>query len=297
MPKISVIVLTFNSKKFIVPCLNSVFAQDKKDFEVIVVDNGSCDGTTQLIETNFSQVKLIKNSSNLGACFARNQGIQAAHGKWVLTLDCDIVLKKDFLAKIAEQAKNSSEAVGMVQPKILNKDGSAIFSCGIFLSKARRFYDIGKGYSSRKVFNSKESVLGACCAAALYRKDMLDALKEKTGFFDERFFFLAEDMDLAWRAHKKGWKTVLCLDAACFHNGNSSGFDSKLRQYLCFRNRFYAILKNEGLKGYLGRVFPVLFYDIPRFFYLIFTNSYVRMILRTSYVCKRRNRIDSGAIL
>lgn len=275
MPKVSVVVITFNSVRFIKQCLNSVFDQDESDFEVIVVDNGSCDGTTQLIETNFSQVNLIKNSSNLGACRARNQGIEAAMSKWILTLDCDVVLGKDFLAKIVEQAKDSPESVGMIQPKILNEDGSTIFSCGIFLSKARRFYDIGKGYSSGKAFNFKRAVLGACCAAAMYREDMLVALKEKTGFFDERFFFLVEDVDLAWRAYKKGWKTVFCLDAVCFHKGNSSGLDSKLRQYLCFRNRYYTILKNEGLKGYLEKVFPVLVYDIPRFLNLVITNPYL----------------------
>lgn len=279
MPEVSVVVLTFNSKEFIIPCLNSVFAQENKDFDVIVVDNGSCDGTTQLIETKFPQAQLIKNSSNLGACFARNQGIKSAQGKWILTLDCDIVLEKDFFVKIMAQVKDLSGSVGMVQPKILNKDGSAIFSCGIFLSYFRRFYDIGNGYPSGKTFSSNRPVLGVCCAASLYKKDMLDALKEKTGFFDERFFFLVEDVDLAWRAHKKGWTTVLCLDAVCFHKGNSSNCSRKFRQYLCFRNRYYSILKNEGLKGYLGRVFPVLLYDIPRFFYLIFTNSYVRRIL------------------
>jgi len=214
-----------------------------------------------------------------------------------LTLDCDIVLEKGFLGKIMNKVEFSPAFVGMIQPKILNSDGKTIFSCGIFLSKARRFYDIGKGYAADKILNVKREVLGACCAAALYNKEMLDKIKEKTGFFDERFFFLAEDVDLAWRAHKKGWKTILCLDAVCFHKGNSSGYSRKLRQYLCFRNRYYAVLKNEGLTGYLKRVFPVLLYDIPRFFYLIFTNPYVIRLKRIEYAYNRRNRVDSGAIL
>ena len=89
---LSVIVLTFNSIKFIKPCLDSVFSQGYKDFEVIIVDNGSSDGTGGFIKDNYPQVALIENNENLGAAKARNQGIERARGDWVLTLDCDVVL-------------------------------------------------------------------------------------------------------------------------------------------------------------------------------------------------------------
>jgi len=80
---------------------------------------------------------------------------------------------------------------------------------------------------------------------------MLWELKEETGYFDERFFFLVEDVDLAWRAQKKGWKALFYPKGVCYHSGNSSRTNGKLRQYFCFRNRYLMILKNETVTGIL----------------------------------------------
>jgi len=100
MPEVSIIILTFNSIRFIKPCLDSIFAQDYPAPEVIIVDNGSKDNTVSFIKQNYPQVILIENKENLGACKARNQAIEVAKGRWILTLDCDIILKEDFLKKI-----------------------------------------------------------------------------------------------------------------------------------------------------------------------------------------------------
>jgi len=134
MSKISVIIPTFNSDKCIKPCLNSISAQDYHDFEVIVVDNGSSDNTVSIIKADYPHVILIENKENLGACKARNQGIEISQGEWIMTLDCDVILKKDFLNKIISFAKKSQYSVGMFQPKILNIDKKTIYSCGIACS-------------------------------------------------------------------------------------------------------------------------------------------------------------------
>lgn len=276
MPKVSIIILAFNSIEFIKSCLESLFAQDYNSFEVILIDNGSKDGVVNFIKERYPKIKLIENERNLGACKARNQGIEIAKGNWVLTLDCDIIFKKDFLKNIMRLTENLEESVGVIQPKILNKDKTTIYSCGIYLSKfLRRFYDIGKGSFDDGQFNTARYVFGACSAAALYRKQMLEDLKEKTGYFDERFFFLVEDVDLAWRAQKRGGKAVYHPEAVCYHYGNSSGYDKKFRQYLCFRNRYYSIIKNMGFRNYSVTVLPLLCYDLPRILYLAFTNPYI----------------------
>ena len=276
MPEISVVILTFNSVKFIESCLESLFIQDYKHFEVIVVDNGSIDGIIDFIKKRFPEVKLIANKTNLGACKARNQAIGIAQGKWILTLDCDIVLEKNFLGKIMKFAQRLEDSVGALQPKILKPDAKTVYSCGIYLSKfLKRFHDIGQGKLDNGQFNVSKYIFGACSGAALYKRQMLEDIQEKTGYFDERLFFLAEDLDLSWRAQKKGWKTIYYPDAACYHFGNSSGYAKKFRQYLCWRNRYYSIIKNEGLNRYISKIIPLLFYDFPRFFYLVFTNPYI----------------------
>jgi len=280
MPKLSVIILTYNSIKFIKSCLNSVFIQDYQDFEAIVVDNGSIDHTLSLIREDYPIVRLIENKMNFGAAKARNQGIEAAKGDWVLTLDSDVVLEKGFLEGMIKFAKASEESVGMFQPKIMQVDKKKIYSCGIYLSKSRRFYDIGSGRFDNGKFDKTGYIFGPCSAAALYKRQMLEEIKENTGYFDERFFFLVEDVDLAWRAQRKRWKAKFYPQAICYHHGNSSNIDKKIRQYFCFRNRYYSIAKNEGLINYFKKFFLLLSYDFPRLLYLFFTNKHTLKKIR-----------------
>jgi len=291
MFKISIVILSFNSEKFIKSCLDSVFAQDFRDFEVIVVDNNSKDSTTSFIKENYPQVILIENKQNFGACRARNQGIEAARGEWILTLDCDVILEKSFLKKIMGFTEESKESVGIFQPKILKNDKKTIYSCGIYLSKLRRFYDIGKGKSDNGQFNISQYIFGACSAAALYKKDMLEEIKEDdSGYFDERFFFLVEDVDLSWRAQKRGWRALYCPDAVCYHVGNSSNTSRKIRQYLCWKNR-KLMLGKDKLNKFNFTVISLL-YDLPHLFFLFMRNFYVRDAMKN-----RRDDLNITSIL
>lgn len=274
MPELTIVILTFNSSGFIESCLDFVFGQTYQDFEVILVDNGSIDNTLSLVKGNYPQVRLIENRHNLGAAKARNQAVEVAQGRWVLTLDCDVVLEKDFLNKIMRFAKEAEESIGMFQPKILREAGKVIDSAGIFLSKSRRFHNIGNGQLDTGQFNYQRYIFGPCSAAALYKRQMLEEIKQDTGYFDERFFFLVEDVDLAWRAQAYGWKTIFFPKAVCMHIGNSSGFQSDFRQYLSFRNRYFLILKNDSFSMIIKNALFLIRYDIPRLFYLLFTNKY-----------------------
>lgn len=267
---ISIIILTFNSKEFIKPCIDSISAQNYQDFEVIIVDNGSKDDTVRFIKENYPQIILIENKENLGACKARNEGIEIAQGRWILTLDCDIILGKNFLNKIIKFTEETEDSVGMLQPKILNNiDKKTIYSCGIYLSWLRRFYDIGKGKIDNGKFDIQKYIFGACSASALYRKSMLEEIKEDTGYFDERFFFLVEDVDLSWRAQRMGWKALFYPRVVCYHSGNSSDTSKKTKQYFCFRNRFFMIFKNEKLITIILKLPFYLIYDLPRSMFLM----------------------------
>lgn len=278
MPKISIVILTFNSIRFIKSCLDSIFNQNYQNFEIIIVDNGSRDNTPDFIRENYPQVILIKNMQNLGAAKARNQGIEIARGEWILVLDCDIILEKSFLHKLTKIAKDSDKSIGIIQPKVLNKDAKTIYSCGIYLSRLRRFYDIGKGQLNNGQFNTAQHIFGACSAAALYKKQMLEEIKEDTGYFDERFFFLVEDVDLAWREQRRGWKALFYPETICYHYGNSSDTPKKSRQYLCWRNRKYFLKKCRINRFKLSMI--LVFYDLPRSFFLYLTNSYVRNAIK-----------------
>ncbi|PIQ87811.1 MAG: glycosyl transferase [Candidatus Omnitrophica bacterium CG11_big_fil_rev_8_21_14_0_20_43_6] len=268
MPAISVVVLTYNSRDYLKSCLDALFNQLSGDGEVVLVDNGSEDATPDFIKANYPRVRLIENSENLGAAKARNQGIEAAGGEWILTLDCDVVLEEGFMSKIVEFAKNSPDSTGMIQPKILSGDGTKIYSCGIYAAWLGRFYDIGKGSFDRSRFNRQAPVFGACCAAALYRRKMLETVKDRYGYFDQRFFFLFEDADLSWRAKRQGWVCRYYPEVKCYHQANSSATGQGIRQFLSFRNRQLTILKNQNLLLTFFMLPLYLAYDLPRFLIL-----------------------------
>ncbi|MFH1208627.1 MAG: hypothetical protein V1673_03615 [Candidatus Omnitrophota bacterium] len=106
---------------------------------------------------------------------------------------------------------------------------------------------------------------------------MLDKLKERTGYFDERFFFLVEDVDLAWRAQRARWKVLFYSPMECFHAGNGSGTGEKFRQYLSFRNRHWMIAKNEDFWGRVKTYALSAPYELARIIYLAIFNKYFWM--------------------
>jgi len=283
MPAISIVILTYNSSKFISECLAAVFMQDCRDFEVIVVDNGSKDGTVSFVKETYPMIRLIENKINLGAAGARNQGINIAKGEWVLTLDCDVVLEKGFLSSMEKAVKEAAPDVGMIQPKILQAGRKTVYSTGIFLSSLRRFNDIGKGGINSGRFGKTKYLFGVCSAAAFYNKKMLETIMEDSGYFDERFFFLFEDVDLSWRAGRKGWRALFCPNAVCYHHGNSSATPKKVRQYLCLRNRYYTLLKNDSIINY---ILPFLFYDLPRLLWISIINPSALKAIRDAFIYK-----------
>jgi len=286
IPDISVIVITCNSEKLIRPCLDSIFKQECKVLEVILIDNGSQDRTIGIIKDNFTGVKLIENNANLGAAEARNQGIKLVKGKWVLALDCDALLEGNFFSNIINIIGRLPYNVGMLQPKILNLDRKTIYSCGIHLTWARRYYDVGSRKDNTSQLNREREIFGPCSAVALYSRKMLEEIREDTGYFDRRLFFLVEDVDLAWRARIKHWKCLLIPEARCYHKGDSSCLDPKKRQFLNFRNRLLMIKKNEGAFRYLIKFLPFILYDLPRFCWLFLTNPLLRKHLFGTFVVK-----------
>ncbi len=268
---ISIVVVTHNSEKHIKECLHSVGVQPGEDVQLIVVDNASEDGTKKIIKEFFPWAFLIENQQNKGAAQARNQAIGLARGAWVLTLDSDVVLEAGFMEVFLSRQAFLPEGTGMVQPHILSGDGKRVYSQGIHLSWLRRFFDINQGVPFPCGHGQAVKAIGPCAAAAFYRRSMLEKLKEPTGYFDERFFFLVEDVDLAWRAHKSGWKVVFMPELVCRHEGDGSKTGKRRRQYLCWRNRHLMIAKNESLSGKLWVYFISVPYELARLVLLCFS--------------------------
>jgi len=271
MISISIIVVTHNSQKFIESTLDSVFEQDFKACEVIVIDNASRDITRDIIKRKYPQVILVENPANLGPCQARNQGITMADGKFILCLDHDVRLSGGFLSTMHSSIE-TRDNLGAIGPKILMADAQTIYSTGIYRSFLRRFYDSGSGEKDPLYTAKRKKIFGISAAAALYRKDALEAIRQGQEYFDADFFYFFEDVDISWRLRKKGWDIAYLPEAACLHSGGRSRSQDNISQYLCMRNRYWLMIKNEDAIGFL--LFPIifLFYDLWRNLFMMTTN-------------------------
>lgn len=274
MAAISIIIVSYNSQENIIACLGSIFAQGFKDYEAIVVDNLSKDSAKTIIKNTYPTVLLIENPENFGACYARNQGIAKASGRFILCLDQDVTLLPGFLEN-AHKTIESNACIGAVGPKILMSDSDTIYSSGIHFSYFRRAYDIGSGRLDSKISGENKYVFGVSAAAALYRREALESIRQGREYFDEDFFYFFEDVDLSWRLQNKGWRQLYCPQAVCLHRAGRSRNKDSVSQYYCFRNRYLMIIKNESFFGFLRFVIVFFLYDLWRnLFMLLFNPKY-----------------------
>jgi GT2 family glycosyltransferase len=271
---ISVAVVAWNAASQLRDCLAFLAASLQPGMEVIVVDNGSADGTPEVVQASPCALTGIRNPSNMGAAYARNQAIASAKGRWICTLDADVRVPEDFFLKAGEFIRTCSHHVGSFQPLILDAGGSRIFSAGIRLDHLRRFHDLRQGESYRVSSEEPSEVFGACSAAAFYRRDALEAIREAHGYFDERFFFLVEDVDLAWRLRDAQYVSYCAGNIICFHAGDSSRTPRARRQYLCWRNR--RLMRSKHREGLLQAACIAGVYDLPRDAVVRCLNPYVR---------------------
>jgi hypothetical protein len=262
MPQVSIVIANWNGKHYLKHCLSSVFNQSYRDFEVVVVDNNSTDGSVEFIETNYPQCKLVKADTNLGFACANNLGIQLAKGEYIATLNNDTIVDRLWLEKLIAPMI-AEPTMGMCASKILFYHTPTIInSTGIVITKAgtateRDIFTDATEISSYRNY-SNTSPFGPCGCAALYRKKMLDELDG----FDADFFAYLEDVDLAWRARWAGWNCAYVPDAIVYHVGTGTGsMHPKLKSYLLARNKVWLILKNYPLRELLLHLPLILFYE------------------------------------
>lgn len=279
---ISVIIVNYNKKDLLKKCLDSVRGQDFQDIEIIVVDNASTDGSVELVNVYYPEARLIRNRENLLFCKAQNQGIEASKGAFVLCLNNDAVLCKDYLSE-ALYSIGLDERIGMVSGKILRMDKKTIDSAGLFLGRNRKPVERGYNKSDKGQYDKAGYIFGVSGAACFLRKAMLDDIKDGNGYFDERFGMYYEDLDICWRARKKAWKAYYNPKAIAYHvrSGTAAGpkdRKSSILPYLSeglrkryIMNRYLCMRKNDTLMGLLPDLPFILFYDIKIWLYILLT--------------------------
>ena len=241
MARVSVIVLNWNGKPFLKECLDSLRTQTFRDFETILVDNGSTDGSVQYARQEFPDVRIVGLDYNAGFARGNNMGIQASSGQYIALLNNDARAHPRWLEALTttldarpEVGFCTSKILLYDQPGVIDSAGDLFYTCGVGEKRGRSETDRGQ-------FAQLQPVFGACAAAALYRRSML----EDVGLFDEDFFAYAEDVDLSFRAQLAGYQCLYVPEAVVYHHLQGSfGALPGHSLYLSRRNAFDTLLKN-----------------------------------------------------
>lgn len=270
LPEISVIIVGYNSKKYLDSCLASIQHQtiyDQNKVEVIFIDNGSFDGSIPEIQRNYKWVSTVRNMKNVGFAAALNMGVHYSSGDYVLLMNHDVILEKDYLEHALskmKQDKHIAALMGKVYQYDFNRSGkTAIFdTVGIFamvdreILSARGSEDMGQFEDSHDIF----SVRNVC---AFYRKTALEDVRIEDEYFDENFFLYLEDIDLCWRLHLNGWRVYFLPSLVAHHcrdnikMKNMFEYKKQEKRYFMVNERLM-VIKNEFVKNILRDIFVLL---------------------------------------
>jgi GT2 family glycosyltransferase len=239
MVRFSVIIPNYNGYQYLPSCLDSILVQTCTDFEIIVVDNASTDGSVKFVCDTYPNVNIIRNTINRGFAGGCNDGARIASGEYLLFLNTDTVLPSYFLSLLYEGVCKYP-GYGMYAPKMVYPDGR-INSTGICISLSGAAWDRGMGEYDYGQYDHSEEVFGPCGGAALYRSDVF----LESGGFDDDFFLFMEDVDLAFRVQLAGWKCRYIPNAMIFHyHGGTAGVGSDVAVYYGNRNILWYPVKN-----------------------------------------------------
>lgn len=224
---VSVVIVNWNTRDLLRACLESLpWSSDRLGLEVIVVDNGSDDGSAGMVTDEFPRVKLLRNSENVGFVRANNQGLRFATGDFLFMLNSDTEVREGCIQRLAEVAA-MDERAGAVGPRLLNSDGTLQASVGpfprvvhrLFPSRFEHWYRRAVEARARASAEGITKVDWIAGAALLCRRDVLEAV----GPLDERYFMWYDDTDWCQRLRKAGYERVFVSDAVVVHYGRQSG--------------------------------------------------------------------------
>lgn len=262
MKMASIIIVNWNGKELLADCIGSVLRQTFKGIEIILVDNGSRDGSVAFVEQAFPSVKVVSLSENTGFTGGNIEGYRVSSGHYIVLLNNDARLTERWLEHMVA-AVESDSAIGFCSSKIVIDGTTKIDSAGDVFTSAFTGTKLGE-YEEESNFVQRRLVPGACAAAVLYKREMLDEI----GFLDPDFFLNHEDTDLNLRAWLAGWKCLFVPEAVAYHKVSTSIVPmSDTAVYYFSRNNEWVWLKNVPL-GLLVRTLPQrILYELSSFGY------------------------------
>lgn len=244
MKKVSVILVNWNGLHYLKKCLPTLTKSSYSNYEIIVTDNASSDGSTSYLTKYYPKVKIVRNKENLGFAGGNNEAMKEVTGEYILLLNNDTIVTKDLIKNLVERIEED-KSIGVVQAKILSMDNSKrLDSVGAFLTNTGFLYHYGYYQYDKKIFDKTINLYSAKGAGMLIRKNLID----KLGLFDDTFFAYFEETDFCHRVWLAGYKIVYAPKAVLYHKigGTSNKMNNAFIQYHSFKNRIRSYIKNLG---------------------------------------------------
>ena len=283
MIKISFCIVNLNAKKVLKECLNSIKNSIKdEEYEIIITDNNSTDGSQKMINTFEKKICLIQNNRNEGYTSALNKGIIKSTGKYIIVLNPDTILENMSITNLISSLKKNS-AIGIVGPKVINEDGTFQKSCRRGLAKPKAVFSYFLGLSSK--FSNNENftgyhlnhldenktneVFGVSGSCMAIRREVVNDI----GYFDERYFAYQEDSDYCLMAINKGWKVLYNPNVKVLHKGGRGGSNTvPMKAIFEWHRSYYKYYFKHFSKEY-SFVFNI-FYSLVMLLKLLFSQIF-----------------------
>ena len=246
-PHLTVVIPNWNGERFLSTCLGSLLEQSFEDFETVLVDNGSTDGSVAFVRRNFPEVHVLPLSENRGFSAAANAGIRASRAEYVALLNNDTETDPGWLEALVKAAEAHPEASLFASKLVDFHDRRMLDGAGDALRRSGLPYRLGHRELDRGQYDDPAFVFGACAAAALYRRTLF----EEIGLFDEDFFAYCEDGDVSFRAQLAGHRCLYVPEAVVYHMGSASTGDKRSATAIRLgtRNSLSLLVKNLPLSA------------------------------------------------
>jgi GT2 family glycosyltransferase len=242
----SIVLVCWNNKAYLGPCLESLYnSQLRSTFDVVVVDNGSTDGSLEMLRQDYPEILVIENGHNVGLSKASNQGIESTNGKYILLLNNDTIVNREALDAFVDYLNEHPE-VGAVGGKLLNEDRSFQAGYAKFSTLWEEFlivtgigYQLAPGFPSHYDADHPLPVGWLSSACLLIRREALD----QVGLLDEQYFIYGDEADLQYRLQKAGWQVIYLPEAFTIHFGGRS-MNRWKRRKMVYRGKMLFYQKN-----------------------------------------------------
>jgi len=291
-PVVTVVIPVWNSGKWLPACLDSLSRQTFREFSILLVDNGSTDGSIDRIREQCpANVKVISFPVNRGFAAAVNEGVRAATGRYVALLNVDTIADPEWLAELVRIIEQCPGDVGALASGMVRMDDpDLVDDAGDVLSWYGSASKRGHGRSVQE-YQQQDKVFSVCAGAALYRKEFFD----KVGLFDEKFTSYLEDIDLCLRGRIVGYTYLYVPTARVRHEGHSAGVAGSYYVFLMTRNRMMTLLKNIPCRLLFRHLHQILYGQL--YFFLVYRKpvaslrGYFSLLFQMPHIIRSRNDI------